>query len=609
MQGNHSSTNFSKTSNKPLSARTRRPAGLFHYMGVAVLALLGACGGGGGGSSNLVSNNLSITNLADSSVAENVAYISSAPSVSGAIGPLTYTLGGTDSALFTVNASTGVVSMVARNFESPADSGLNNIYDYTLIATDANSNITSKAVAVTVTDAVEGPALAPAAQLANTCVSPAQNTSEKLGTANDEKAWVRSFVDERYLWYRDVPSVDASQYASAAAYFDVLKTPAKNSAGGDLDRFHWSLTKEEYEQYTNGISVDYGISWSRVANSRPRSYVVYDVEPQSPAGKAGIRRGDRLMKVDGIDFINGADVTGINNGVFPQDQVQHTLELQRGTSTLAFTLQAGQYATTPVRDAKVINDNGTKVAYLYFDSFIAKSEDALITAFNDFKTQGAEELIIDMRYNGGGLLFISSQLAYMIAGPGASSGKIFNKQVFNDKRSSENYSYGFLPYALTPSYYYDYTRPLPSLDLKRVTLLVGQGTASASEAVINSLKGIDVGVNLIGSTTYGKPYGFTPKGNCGRYYYAVEFKGENHKGFSAFDTGFAPNCSVRDDLNFQLGDVSEPRLAEALQYLKSGQCTAAPVASIKAMGSPERLPDVVDPKRARAMMIPTKVYR
>ncbi len=348
MQGNDSSTNLSKTSNRPLLARTRRPAGLVYYMGVAILALLGACGGGGGGSSNQASTNLAITNLADSSVEENVAYTSAAPSVSGAIGPLTYTLGGTDSALFTVNASTGVVSMVARNFESPADAGLNNIYDYTLIATDVQSNTTSKAVAVTVTDVVEVPTLAPAAQLANTCVSPAQNTGEKPGTATDEKAWVRSFVDERYLWYQDVPSVDATQYASAAAYFDVLKTPAKNSAGGDLDRFHWSLTKEEYDQYTNGISVDYGISWSRVTNSPPRSYVVYDVEPQSPAGKAGIRRGDRLMKVDGIDFINGTDVTGINNGVFPKDAVRHTLELQRGTSTLEFTLQAGQYATAPV---------------------------------------------------------------------------------------------------------------------------------------------------------------------------------------------------------------------------------------------------------------------
>ena len=450
--------------------------------------------------------------------------------------------------------------------------------------------------------------LAPADQLANTCVSPAQNTSEQLGTASDEKAWVRSFVDEDYLWYQDVPNLDAGQYTSAAAYFDVLKTPAKNSAGGDLDRFHWSETKEQYQQYTNGISVDYGIDWSRISNSAPRNYVVYNVEPQSAAGLAGVRRGDKLMKVDGIDFINGTDLTGLNNGVFPKDQAVHKFEFQRGTSTFNFTLQAGEYANTPVRDAKVISDNGTKVAYLYFDSFIAKSEDALITAFKDFKTQGAEELIIDMRYNGGGLLFISSQLAFMIAGPSASSGKTFYKFVYNDKRSSENETYGFIPYALTTSYYYDYTRPLPSLNLKRVTLLVGQGTASASEAVINSLKGIDVSVNLIGSATYGKPYGFTPQYNCGRYYYAVEFKGENHKGFSAFDTGFAPNCAVTDDLNFQLGDVAEPRLAEALQYMKSGICTRVPVASIKAMGSPEQLPYVVDPKRVRAMMIPTKVF-
>jgi hypothetical protein len=151
-------------------------------------------------------------------------------------------------------------------------------------------------------------------------------------------------------------------------------------------------------------------------------------------------------------------------------------------------------------------------------------------------------------------------------------------------------------------------RPLPSLNLKRVTLLVDSGTASASEAVINGLMGIDITVNLIGASTYGKPYGFTPQGNCGRIYYAVEFKGENHKGFSAFDTGFAPNCAVTDDLNFQLGDVAEPRLAEALQYMKSGICTRVPMASIKAMGSPEQLPYVVDPKRVRAMMIPTKVF-
>ena len=448
----------------------------------------------------------------------------------------------------------------------------------------------------------------PSAQLANTCASPDASAGEKLGSVDNEKAWVRSFVDERYLWYKDVPSLDASQYASAAEYFDVLKTTAKNSVGGDLDRFHWSETKDAYDQYNAGIAVDYGIDWSHVTKSPPRSFVVYNVEPESPAGKAGVQRGDRLIKVDGIEVVNATDLTDIYKGLFPQDQAEHTFELQRGTSNLNFALKAGQYATTPVRGAKVITDNGNKIAYLYFDSLIAKSQDALITAFSSFQAQGAKELVIDMRYNGGGLLYISSQLAYMIAGYSASYGKTYDKLVYNDKRSSENYTYYFIPYALNTSYKYDYTRPLPSLNLKRVTLLVDHGTASASEAVINGLMGIDVTVNLIGATTYGKPYGFTPQGNCGRYYYAVEFKGENHKGFSAFDAGFAPTCTVKDDLNFQLGDLAEPRLAEALQYIKNGKCTSAPVASIKAMGVPGQAPSVVDPARSRALMIPTKVY-
>ena len=98
---------------------------------------------------------LAIGNLADSSVAENVAYTSATPSLTGAIGAVTWTLEGADAAKFTVNASTGVVSMVARDFEAPADAGTNNVYNYTLKATDADGNVASQAVAVTVTDVTE----------------------------------------------------------------------------------------------------------------------------------------------------------------------------------------------------------------------------------------------------------------------------------------------------------------------------------------------------------------------------------------------------------------------------------------------------------------------
>ena len=447
------------------------------------------------------------------------------------------------------------------------------------------------------------PVLPQASSLPNLCAQPT-GANEKQGSVEDEKAWVRSFVDERYLWYKDVPGLDPKDYASAELYFEDLKTPAKNKAGGDLDRFHWSETKEVYEQYTNGTAVDYGIDWSRIVKDPPRNVIIYNVEPESPGGKAGVRRGDKLIKVDGTDVASALDVTPIYKGAFPQDNSPHVFELLRGTSTLSVTLQAGRYDTTPVRNSKVFTDNGRKVAYLYFDSFVARSQDALIAAFQKFRDEDAKELVLDMRYNGGGLLYISSQLAYMIAGQTASSGKIFNKLVYNDKRSLENYSYRFIPYALNASYEYDKTRPLPSLNLGRVTLLVDHGTASASEAVINGLKGIGVAVNLIGATTYGKPYGFTPQSNCGRYYYAVEFKGENHQGFSDYDAGFAPTCTVKDDLDSQLGDVTELRLAEALQYLQSGKCTSTPVASIRAIGVPEQVPYVIDPKRSRGLITP-----
>jgi len=442
-----------------------------------------------------------------------------------------------------------------------------------------------------------------ASSLPNLCAQP-NGANEKQGSVEDEKAWVRSFVDERYLWYKDVPVLDPKLYKSAEQYFEYLKTQAKNKAGGDLDRFHWSETKEAYEQYTNGIAIDYGIDWSQIVKDPPRNVIIYNVEPNSPAGTARVRRGDKLIKVDGIDVVNAPDVTPIYNGTFPQDNSPHTFELQRGTTTLSVTLKAGLYDRTPVREAKVFTDNGRRVAYLYFDSFVAKSQDALIAEFKSFSDQNATELVLDIRYNSGGLLYISSQLAYMIAGQTTSSGKIFYKLVYNDKRTRENYTYGFIPDPLNASYKSDTSRRLPSLNLSRVTLLVDHGTASASEAVINGLRGIGVTVNLIGATTYGKPYGFTPQSNCGRYYYAVEFKGENHQGFSDYDAGFAPTCTVKDDLNFQLGDVTEPRLAEALQYLQSGKCTSTPVASIRAMGVPEQVPYVIDPKRSRGLMTP-----
>jgi C-terminal processing protease CtpA/Prc len=434
--------------------------------------------------------------------------------------------------------------------------------------------------------------LPPSSTLKNLCIKPS-GTTERQGTMADEKAYLRSFVDETYLWYKDVPVVDPLKYADPQKYFDVLKTTAKTASGKPVDQFHWSVTQESFNQQNAGIEEGYGISWARAASSPPRDWVVANTEPSGPAGV--LQRGDKLISVDGEDFISGSDINKLNAGLFPEKLEPHTFEFMRAGKVVKYTITPAIISTTPVRYAKVVDTPTGKVGYIYFDDHIAKAENLLINAINTVKSQGAKELVLDLRYNGGGLISIASRLSYMIGGINT-TGKIFNKLVYNDKRTADNYPFPF--YSVTSQ-----SAPLPSLDLKKVTVLVGSGTASASEAIINGLRGADIEVVIIGQTTRGKPYGFVPQDNCGWVYYTVQFKGENEKGFSDYADGFKPTCEVKDDFSKPLGDVAEARFAAALKYRESKTCPApsGTTGSLKAGGEVNYQ---VTPNPLKFLMIP-----
>jgi carboxyl-terminal processing protease len=188
---------------------------------------------------------------------------------------------------------------------------------------------------------------------------------------------------------------------------------------------------------------------------------------------------------------------------------------------------------------------------------------------------GVKDLVLDMRYNGGGLLGIASELAYMVAAPGKtrappSSAAVQRKNPFGAR--SHRVVVPFLHtgrgYSVPPA------SRCPRSASARVTVLTGPDTCSASESVVNGLRGVGVTVNLIGGATCGKPYGFYPQDNCGTTYFAIQFQGVNAKGFGDYGDGFAPTCTVADDFDHQLGDKNEARLAAALGLISGGACPA-----------------------------------
>ena len=187
-----------------------------------------------------------------------------------------------------------------------------------------------------------------------------------------------------------------------------------------------------------------------------------------------------------------------------------------------------------------------------------------------FQAAGVSDVVVDLRYNGGGYLYIASELAYMLGGTRIASGATFEKLIYNDKHQEKNSTIGF-PMTSTAG------QSLPTLSLPRVLIITAPGTCSASESVINGLTPF-INVIRIGGTTCGKPYGFVQANNCGDAFFAIQFQGVNNVGFGDYTNGFAPTCTVADDFTHPLGDPTEGRLSAALSYSATGSCPASSLA-------------------------------
>ncbi|MBW8190637.1 peptidase [Neiella marina] len=406
------------------------------------------------------------------------------------------------------------------------------------------------------------------------------------GSEDDEKLWLRSWSHETYLWYDEIADLNPANYASPQSYFEVLKTTETTASGAAKDNFHFYESTDDYEAYSqSGTITGYGINWSFIESSPPRDLRVTSVATNSSADLAGVTRGDKLIRINDEDVINGDDVDFLNDALFPEEensQYSFTFERVDG-SEVTFNLSSGIFEESFVNNVAILTTDSGKAGYMRFEGFQRSAQTPLIEGFENFAAENVTDLILDLRYNGGGLLAMSSQLAYMIAGEQNTSGKIFEMLQYNDKSSDENFSTPFYSQEIDWDLGVLTSNQLPTLNLDRVFVIATGNTCSASEALMNSLVGIDVEVIQIGGTTCGKPYGFYPTDNCGTTYYTIQFQGVNDKGFGDYADGFKPEvtpefddelpgCEVDDDFEHELGDTDEGMLSAALERLNTGTC-------------------------------------
>lgn len=416
------------------------------------------------------------------------------------------------------------------------------------------------------------------------------------GSFEDEGYWLRSWSNETYLWYDEIQDRDPGLYATSAEgvaeYFDLLKTQQTTASGNPKDRYHYTRDTAEYlAESEQGLTFGYGATYRLISRSVPRELVIALVQENSPAAQAGLERGARIVTVDGVDLVNGTDTATLNDGLWPgQINEEHSFEvLDPGASEpRSITMRSGQISTDAVPKTRIIDTDSGKVGYLLFTNHILTAEQQLIDAITEMRNASITDLVLDLRYNLGGYLYLANQISYMIAGAGV-SGQVFNSLQFNEKNPGVNPVTGSAvrPDTFRTTSTENAAAPgsaLPTLALtqQRVFVLTTGSTCSASEAIINGLRGVGVEVIQFGSTTCGKPYGYYPQDNCGTTYFTTQFRAVNAAGFGDYPDGFSPanstestvgvslpGCQAVDDYT-PLGETSESMLAAALAYRQNG---------------------------------------
>jgi C-terminal processing protease CtpA/Prc len=359
---------------------------------------------------------------------------------------------------------------------------------------------------------------------------------------------IRSIMKDYYLWYDSLNTVTASDYSTVQDYLTAISYTKR-------DKWSFIITKAEYESYfVEGNFFGHGVSYSLDKENNIRIAFLYS---ESGLYQAGVRRGWIVKSINGtaVSASNMSSLLGSNSEAI----------------TNSFTFQKPDGSETTITDTKktlsvnavLLRDTihvGNKiVGHIVFQTFIDPAIPEMLEAFKYFKDNNVSELIVDLRYNGGGSMYITGKMANCIAGNFA-DGKELVEAAYNDKL---NEKYGWKTYI---------EKNDTSLNnIQRIFFITTQETASASEVIINGIRPY-IPTYIIGDRTHGKPVGMNVL-KLSKYPYVIApimFKLKNSAGYGDYFDGLAADVDEWDDITHDFNDKNEACLKQALTYIKTG---------------------------------------
>ena len=444
--------------------------------------------------------------------------------------------------------------------------------------------VSALAIAATLSACGGGDGGATATPIATATPAPPPATTAGTCSLRDRQDWALAQLKEWYLFPETLPaSLEPTPYTSVDDYLDALTATARSQR---RDRYFTYLTsiKEEDAFYASGSSAGFGVRLSTEA-AAGRVFIAEAFEG-APALNAGIDRGTEILAIGTTtgdlravsSIIASEGTAGVSNALGPSTAgTTRLLQIRDAAGTRNVSVAKADYALAPVSSrygAKVITDNGRQFGYVNLRTFISTADPALRQAFADFKAAGITDVVIDFRYNGGGLVSIAELIGDLLGGARSTS-DVLDYTVFRPEKSAENETRLFQP-------------KTQSIAPTRLAFIGTTGTASASELVINAqIPYLRANAALIGTNTFGKPVGqiALDRSQCDDRLRVIAFSTQNAGRQGDYYDGLArppfggatpvieASCQAADDIARPLGDPQEASTRAALNFLQGISCT------------------------------------